>query len=399
MDSQLPNQPLQQPVASPPPVPSSGMPRVLLIIFAFVVLIVITAGAYILGTKKEQAATVPTPTPDLYREPNGSAATANWKTYTDPQGYYSFEVPADFKTYAQVINDPSQKNVNPQSLYSLDTTWNQQGGWPLGGIEVRSGIIFDQRMIIQEKTQNPPTNSGRRDDSFIPNGLMLLKDTTIMGTIADQAQDRTYLQADFFISNYLIKISCIGDITRCKKLMPQVLSTLKFIDQNQTENTSNWKTYTNSGGYSVKYPETLTLTSEQFQSSDIENAAGIAIQQKQDGYDKPLLKIYIVDPANPSIPDKFSSLKELADISYKKNINNQNTPIKSISAPYETTFNGKQAYGFTIESKGFELAWTGFLGERGIIKAIIFQHNNKYFLIGYYDTPEFNQILSTFRFD
>ena len=162
--------------------------------------------------------------------------------------------------------------------------------------------------------------------------------------------------------------------------------------------TTNWKIYTNIFGYTIKYPENFILGSETFQNPKIETSPGVVIQQKQDQQNTPLLKIYIVDPKNPSIPDKFSSLKELADISYKNNMKSTGLSTKSITEPHETIFNGEKAYEFIIKSKGFELAWSGFLGQEGIIKAVIFQHKDRFFLIGYYDTSEFNQILSTFKF-
>lgn len=71
-------------------------------IFVLVLILVVamTGGAYYLGrtttrpqvTKTNQA-TPTTPTPNPYREPDGSAATANWKTYTSSQFGLSFSYP------------------------------------------------------------------------------------------------------------------------------------------------------------------------------------------------------------------------------------------------------------------------------------------------------------------
>lgn len=39
----------------------------------------------------------PIPSPDLYREPAGSAATADWKTYSNSQYQFGFKYPSDYQ--------------------------------------------------------------------------------------------------------------------------------------------------------------------------------------------------------------------------------------------------------------------------------------------------------------
>lgn len=86
------------PPEQPPPSNRSWLKWVLVIIF---VALLSSGGTYFILNQKstEQLTTTPTvvqtpsptPNPDLNREPNGSAATANWKTYTNSELGFSFK--------------------------------------------------------------------------------------------------------------------------------------------------------------------------------------------------------------------------------------------------------------------------------------------------------------------
>ncbi|MBI4058539.1 hypothetical protein HY408_02105 [Candidatus Gottesmanbacteria bacterium] len=87
----------------PPVQPQNS--NTLLILIGLVLIILSGGGGFYLGryvfpSKPSQEPTPvpsslssPTPTPDLYREPKGSAATANWKTYSSST--YSVKFPPD----------------------------------------------------------------------------------------------------------------------------------------------------------------------------------------------------------------------------------------------------------------------------------------------------------------
>ena len=165
--------------------------------------------------------------------------------------------------------------------------------------------------------------------------------------------------------------------------------------------TAGWETIENDNGYKISYPATLEAFSDTgMKSYELTVAAGIRITEKGGGYHEegssPWLGIYVFNPAETKY--KTTSLKEFAEANFNDNTRNEGTFIKIIEGLHESEFEGESSYEYTIQSKGFFGVWTGFLGEEGICKIIIFEHNNKFFLIGYYDNLEFRQILSTFEF-
>lgn len=96
----------------------AGIVGIFVLVLVFVV--AVAGGAYYLGrtTTKPQVtgtnqATPTTPTSDLYREPDGSAATANWKTYTDPYYGFVFSYPDVLRVDVGInIPDQSYREVN-----------------------------------------------------------------------------------------------------------------------------------------------------------------------------------------------------------------------------------------------------------------------------------------------
>jgi hypothetical protein len=160
--------------------------------------------------------------------------------------------------------------------------------------------------------------------------------------------------------------------------------------------TATWQTFTNKNGYSIKYPSQYEIVPEQFGIENSTQADGISVQSSLNGFEKPLLKVYTF--GNKDTKHTFTSLQEYAQLNYEDNTSNKNVFIKIIEPLKETTFLGEKAYEYTVESKGFDGVWTGFLGEQGNYRIIIFSHANKNYLIGYYQNTDFEKILSTFIF-
>jgi hypothetical protein len=181
---------------------------------------------------------------------------------------------------------------------------------------------------------------------------------------------------------------------------PSPAETLAKTETPTPDPTINWKTYQNKNGYSIKYPSTLTVVPDTGMTApkDITEATGISVRNQNlaDPLTGPQLNLYVFSLEN-TVYKNLSTLREIADANLKDN-NHPETLIKIIEGVHETQFNGELAYEYTIESKGFFAGWSGFLGEQGIAKIVTFKHNGKYFQIGLYDTPVFNQILSTFKF-
>ncbi|MDO8460817.1 MAG: hypothetical protein Q7S38_00060 [bacterium] len=239
MDPQSQNQPLQQSVASPlpPQAPSSGIPKILLIILAFAVLAGITAGAYVLGTKKEQATTVPTPTPlpsevltkegDLYREPNGSAATANWKTHTNTKYNFSFSYPPVFTVKETQENLKTDEGIIDRFNLSFTTNTLVNGDKDWSGFSVDVRPVNPDTSIngYYKKLEKPGEASFTvKPIEKIGNAQEAAEIQTISsGWNAYKLKNKLYTIVNFQNTNVLPNGS--DDIN---KFFSQILSTFKF---------------------------------------------------------------------------------------------------------------------------------------------------------------------------
>ena len=127
---QVPVQQLVQPTQSEVPVSAnnSSFLKTLSIGLGVVGIgLAIGVGGYFLGTNKNQKVSSSpvaqlSPTPDLNREPTGSAATANWKTYTNSQYSLEFKYPESFVT----LNE-SHDYISPYNLENLIILVRKQG--------------------------------------------------------------------------------------------------------------------------------------------------------------------------------------------------------------------------------------------------------------------------------
>ncbi len=176
-------------------------------------------------------------------------------------------------------------------------------------------------------------------------------------------------------------------------LFDQILLSFKFGSRNIIDDTADWINLSNVNGYTIKYPAKLLAASEQFRDIAPSDADGISIQQKVEGYNKPLLKIFVLKN------NDFSSIADIAGNNFKENIRNKDVYVRIVENLHPSVFMGEASYEYKMESKGFIGGWTEFLGEQGIYRIIVFSHDDKYYLIGLYDNPLFTKILSTFRFE
>jgi len=154
-NQQLPQQPVQPETPVPQASNSSFLKTLIIGLGVVGIGILIGIGGYFLGaknnknitqnTQKAVVVSSPTPTPDLNREPTGSAATANWKTYTNSARNYQFEYPNGYSL------EESKKSVGTFEGTSLnkDIVTNKGGGFG-GGDALRNGVT-DNFTIIPNK--------------------------------------------------------------------------------------------------------------------------------------------------------------------------------------------------------------------------------------------------------
>ena len=216
--------------------------------FAAILILGLVVAAFALGGAfylKQRSTTQPivkqspqaSPSPAETADLKTYTIDTNKKTFTDNKYKYSFNYPSDFKTFPQLINDQSQNNVNTSSLYSPDTEYSKQGGWPLSGIEIRSFVLSTKTDVDQQKTQNLPnlfshSNPPDIDNSIVTNNLHLPDGVTSNAYTQNHGADRPFVIVNFFKdyngSEIAIQLMCIGDTKRCKNTLSQILPTFKF---------------------------------------------------------------------------------------------------------------------------------------------------------------------------
>lgn len=100
------------------------------IVVLIILALAIAGGAWYLGrasnkprvTETQQPAQI-TPSPDLNREPNGSAATANWKTYIGEQMAFSLKVPPEWSSFESSGRVDFAKENQPYPLKNNYWVW------------------------------------------------------------------------------------------------------------------------------------------------------------------------------------------------------------------------------------------------------------------------------------
>lgn len=226
----------------------------LFIILGIALVIGIAGGAYYLGKTQipKQQSQNPvvnsqTPQPTTISQttsipsPTLSDETANWKTYTNTKCKYSIAFPNNYKTLSDFING-AQADSNNLDLFTPDTQFNKLGGWPISGLELRVNCITDLNIIAQEdpETIQKTYPNVVIDKSYVypalpfPNGLY---NWSISGWAyyKPRGADRPYINVDFQRSDSqtgqkinLVQLSCIGILDNCKKLLPEIIKTVKF---------------------------------------------------------------------------------------------------------------------------------------------------------------------------
>lgn len=212
--------------------------RYILPILGLIFLIVIVGvGAYYLWTKNNQNKEVPLSAvqQEMFRSAGVTIETADWKTYTGltsqlnngPQGRFSIKYPSTWESVGSILYPLKE---NKQTSIEL-------GAGPMGG----------------------PFNSVKKTFPAGVSNYVWVKepsDDKIFGRA-------TFLQGNVSYSFNFLNLPIQYD-KEYQKIFDLMLSTFKVtfevIDQNQTTDISNWKTYTNTKhNFTFKYPSTWTI--------------------------------------------------------------------------------------------------------------------------------------------
>lgn len=206
--------------------------KIVVIILGVILIAVVGAGTYYLAVNQKQTVTQPVQQTTISSSPIPTFdPTANWKVFTNSQANVSFKYPDNWyfqdvskfggategSTYGFYMNgvkaDPSSGDHKGNEVFIFNST---KGKYSID--DLKKGLTNSQEVKIGD-------NSAIRTDSTVE----ILTDSGIihLGFVSQEA----------------------------KNSIDAILSTFKFLDQDQAGGTANWKAYINTKfAYSINYP-------------------------------------------------------------------------------------------------------------------------------------------------
>lgn len=272
--------------------------RIPLIIISLIIILLLCGGVIVIYKNRiitnekpispsptlTQPTTTPTPTTD---------SLSDWKTYTDMKDNYSFKYPGDWKLFIEQSLPPIY------NLSYLNKTDNKN--WV---IEIR--LIPQDRLSLMGVTYcgaYPEDKS--RCEYMILNNINVLIDWGIKVN-----NENTAVVSIPYVNKGVIDITLTPVNPETKKILYQILSTFKFLDQLTLtiNSTTDWKTYINQKyGFSFKYPGSLYIRSD---STD--NFIGFLLNQNENRSQKLIVQV-MNNPSNLSIENYAEQNKPIPD--------------------------------------------------------------------------------------
>lgn len=237
--------------------PSIEKPKGNRVVALMVIIVVLLLGAVgILGyqnlqLQKQLISLQPTPSPSATSDP-----TADWKTYTSQDYGFELRYPTDWE--ARQGKDAEGKPIG-QFSWSVPASLKKVSAFSLTLSIVNTNESTAEAFVQAYIAAGGPGKIEYRAKSEVTiGGVTGVKLESVFAF--DKSQDQIYLLHNGKIYEFILPIRGVNpNITDAVKNNPiayQILSTFKFIDQ--TTDTSNWKIYTNTSGYSIKYPTSFT---------------------------------------------------------------------------------------------------------------------------------------------
>ena len=210
----------------------------ILILLVVVIMVGLSGGLYYFSKTNS-----PKPNATQVLAPSSSPTdeTANWKTYTSKENGYSFKYPSAWRI-AEPINSPVE-------IYS----WPSNKHYDLvPDSEISIHIQFQDnpsKLTIEAWFQQDWGNERNKNNeqSILVNGIQAIRYTN-----KNLVRPLQYTSVSFVHGDKVYNISAKPPDSKYLQVFDTIISTFKFTDQ-QTLDTSNWKTYSNSD-YSFKYP-------------------------------------------------------------------------------------------------------------------------------------------------
>lgn len=217
---------------------------------------------FVLSKQNSRPNTQPAIRADVSPAPSiASDLTANWKTYTNTKSGLSFQYPSDWILTTADIDLNSSKRTN------LTLSFKESGK--------------EYELIIHSIGYGgPPSDETKSekisldDEAF--NKTIFITNKKPFFIWVSPSDPNSKVQKSMFETIQIDLPQSNTDVYT--KLFNQILSTFKFTDQKQAEDTSNWKTYTSvTEKASFKYPPDWTVTKAAI-PSNIPNADQISLQ-------------------------------------------------------------------------------------------------------------------------
>ncbi|MCL5410096.1 MAG: hypothetical protein M1607_04530 [Patescibacteria group bacterium] len=194
---------------------------------------------------------VPTITPQVTQAVD---ETANWKMYTSTEYGYSFKYPSDLEVLnlKEVDNDPM--------LNVIEVSYNKTPVMTFSYFANPDNLSLQE--LDKKITTSPSSNSYLVPDLYSQNDEDVILDNGLSARYRARYICKPALCQRYIISSSgkVVVVTVFPNGTDDART---ILSTFKFLDQKQTVDTSNWKTYTNTKyGFSLKYPTNVTVMKE-----------------------------------------------------------------------------------------------------------------------------------------
>ncbi|GEM_PF-2393866 len=268
-------------------------------------------------------------------------STANWKTYTDKKYGFSFNLPEYYQTENKSWS--TDDSVNYLSISP------QAGDYPGCCFKKSDPISIQSKAISMEAYQNIGINDWKIKSRFASSHKFIkeniINENSLSFTIftALNLGQTGFIDDDRLTGFIIQKNSTLIIISvnhysenqnEAELFINQILSTFKFVDQNET---ANWKTYTNNKcKYQISYPKSWMLFPEP------ENGLyGAAILVSYGNEKKPSDNNWLKVQIGCGGVSTGDSPKQTID---KLNARDTGYGIPKVESLGQTTINGKLAY-------------------------------------------------------
>lgn len=251
---------------------SKGFTALYLVIILFVLGAI--GGAYYFG---KNSSTVITTTNNAVASPTQKPnQTSSQKTYTNTKYGYEFQYPADY--YLEKSSNEVRGNI--LFSYQPPKTPTKDVNFFRGKLKVDFNVILSSERngkSLKEWYQETESSGGSGMFKIISKEDTKVASKDAIKVVSEATGNQSLKMVTYYVENndIVFLITGYGDFDKeHQEVFDQIISTFKFLDQNQAD-TSNWKTYTNNEqAYQFKYPEDWMVGADESRPFTLIQSAG-----------------------------------------------------------------------------------------------------------------------------